>query len=575
LTDHRARPLSSRSRRATLAASALALGAASAVLALPAARAAYRPSFVARRFAVATDNRDASEAAAEVLRAGGNAADAAVAAALALGVVSNASSGFGGGGFATVCSAQGVCTFLDFREVAPSALTAEVLQRAPDPARASVVGGLAVGVPGEPAGLLELSRRFGHLPLARATAPAVALARRGFMVSGHLADRIGAERVNLALDRHLAGLFLPGGNPVAAGTRLRRPILARTLERYGREGERFVRGAFADAVAATVRGAGGVMTADDVRAYRPVERAPLARAFRDVTVVTAPPPSAGGIILLEALAWVEAMPAAQLLHGSSAYDHLLAEAFRGGFDDRARYVGDPGAGPSVADALLDPARLARRRAAFDPAHARPVVVIEPARDHGTTHLCVVDGSGMMVSLTTTVNLAFGARLAVPELDVVLNDEIDDFSLGTSGNNFGLASSRPNALAPGRRPVSSMSPTIVLRGRRPVACVGASGGPRIATATTQVLLNLVLHGMDPEAAVSAPRIHHQGLPDQLLVDAETPEDVRVGLRARGHQVSDQIVMPLGVAQSLQVREHDGRREVLAASDPRKGGLPAGE
>jgi gamma-glutamyltranspeptidase/glutathione hydrolase len=300
----------------------------------------------------------------------------------------------------------------------------------------------------------------------------------------------------------------------------------------------------------------------------------LSRPFRGFTVVTAPPPSAGGVILLETLALVDAQPSASLSHGSSAYDHVLAEAFRAGFDDRARYIGDPGEHASNADALLDPARLARRRAQFDPARARPVVVIEPARDHGTTHVCVVDADGMVVSLTTTVNLILGARFTVPDMDIVLNDEIDDFSIGTPGNNFGMAGSAANALVAGRRPVSSMSPTVILRDGRPVGCVGASGGPRIATATTQVLLNMVLHGMDPEAAVSSPRIHHQGTPNELLVDTDVPEDVRTALLARGHHVVE-TTTALAASQAIWIRDEHGVRTVQAASDPRKQGEPAGE
>jgi gamma-glutamyltranspeptidase/glutathione hydrolase len=576
MTNRRTRLFFPRAPRAVrTAAAALALGATAGVIALPVARAAFRAPFVAQHYAVATDSTEASRAGADVLGAGGNAADAAVAAALALGVVNNSSSGFGGGGFATICSPRGECTFLDFRETAPAALTPQVMQQAPDPSRAAIAGGLAVGVPGEPAGLLMLSQRFGRLALSRAAAPAVRLARGGFVVTAALAERAAGDRAELARDPGLARIFLPGGVPVAAGSRLRRPLLARTLERYGREGERFVHGAFADAVAQAVRGAGGVMTAADVRDYRPYERIPLRRPFRDLTVVTAPPPSAGGLILLETLAWIDGTPAEQLLHGSSAYDHLLAESWRGGFDDRARYVSDPGPNPSnVAEMLLDPARLARRRAAFDPARTGPVVVIEPARDQGTTHLCVVDREGMMVSLTTTVNLSFGARFTVPGMDVLLNDEINDFSLGTPNNNFGLATARPNALVPGNRPISSMTPTIVLRGGRPVACVGAAGGPRIATATTQVLLNLFVHGMHPEAAVSSPRVHHQGQPDRLLVEPEVPEDVRAALRARGHDVQETGRYPVGISQAIVVSEREGQRSVLAASDPRKGGLPAG-
>lgn len=565
------------SRTPTVAA--LCAGTAALVALVPAAFATFRPSFVARRYAVATDNAEASRAAAEVLRTGGNAADAAVAAALALGIASPSSSGFGGGAFATICTPRGECTFLDFRETSPAALTVERIRSASNTnPRASSVGALAVAVPGEPAGLIELARRFGRIPLARSVAPAVALARNGFTVTDFLATRVREDRANLAHDPHLNALFFPGNSPVEPGSRLRRPRLAATLERYGREGLRYVHGPFASAIAGTIASAGGVLTADDVRAYRPVERAPLRRTFRGYTVVTAPPPSAGGIILSQVLALLDTLPEAQRSHGSSAYDHALAEAFRWGFDDRARYVGDPGAtppsGPTMADRLLDPARLQQRISAFDPAHSRPVAPIEPPRDHGTTHFCVMDADGLTVSITTTVNLVFGSRLAVPSLDVILNDEIDDFSLGTAGNNFGLANSTPNALAPGRRPVSSMSPTIVLRDGRPVGCVGAAGGPRIATATTQVLLNMILHNMEPEAAVSSPRIHHQGTPATMLVDREVPEDVRVGLRARGYTVEESTT-PLAVAQALWVREVNGRREILAASDPRKNGAPAGQ
>jgi gamma-glutamyltranspeptidase/glutathione hydrolase len=526
---------------------------------------------------VATDNADASRAAADVLRAGGNAADAAVAAALALGVVSPSSSGFGGGGFALLCQPTGSrCTFVDFRETAPALLTRERVRAAADPARATQVGGLAVGVPGEPAGLLELSRRFGRRPLSVSVAPAARLAREGFAVSPFLAERLAQERPELQRNSAFAAVFSRGGAPFAAGERMRRPALARTLTRYGLEGERFIRGPLAESVADAVRAAGGVMTADDLRQYRPIERPALTGVFQGATIVTAPAPSAGGLIVLEALAQLEALGAggAAWTAGSSATTHALADAWRHGFDDRARYVGDPGEGRDPAVALLDRERLARRHRAFDPSHARPLVVIEPARDHGTTHLCVIDADGMAVSLTTTVNLAFGSRVVVPSMDVLLNDEIDDFSTGAAGNNFGLADSQPNALRAGRRPVSSMSPTIVLRDGRPVACAGASGGPRIATATTQVLANLLLHRMSVEAAVSAPRVHHQGAPDVLLVEPEVPEDVRVGLRARGYTVRESE-SPLAAATAIVVGDRGGQRAVFAASDPRKaGGAPDG-
>ncbi len=556
-------------RRATLA-----LLPVSAFLVIsPWAQGAYRPAVSAVHFAVATDHPEATRVAFDVLRAGGNAVDAAIAAALALGVASPASSGLGGGGFATVCQPDGRCTFIDFRETAPAAATVEAFRHAPDPRRATTIGGLAVAIPGEPAGLALLARRYGRFPLTRTAAGASRLARSGFVVVPALADRIRDDSANLVGDRWISSLFLRGGGPIPTGTRVRRPVLAATIERWARSPAQFIDRELAPLVSRNVRAAGGAITEADVRGYQPVERVPLSRAFRDWQIVTAPPPSAGGLIVLEVLAWIDAAPATMLAHGSSAYDHLLAEAFRAAFDDRARYVGDPGSGPSNVDALLAPARLARRRARFDPAHVSPVVVAEPAHDAGTTHVCVMDAGGTTVSLTTTINLAFGARLAVPTLDVLLNDEMFDFSLGISGGNFGLANGSPNTLAPGRRPVSSMAPTIVLRDHRPVGCVGASGGPRVATATTQVLLNLMAHGMDPEAAVSSPRIHHQGVPNVLNVEGEVPEDVRVGLRARGHDVHV-LDTGVGVAQAIWVRDGPRGRRVLAAADPRKGGLALG-
>jgi gamma-glutamyltranspeptidase/glutathione hydrolase len=533
----------------------------------------YRPAAVFRRHAVAADHTAASRAGEAVLRAGGNAVDAAVATALALGVVSPAASGFGGGGFAVICRPTGACVFVDFRETAPPGLTAEALARSPEGARASHVGGLAVAVPGEPAGLAYLARRYGRVPLARSVAPAVALARGGFAVTPYVAERARAGAADLARDPTLAGLWLPGGSPVAAGARVTRPLLAATLARYGREGDGYVRGAFAQAYAAAAQARGGVLTADDIAAYQPVERPVLTRSFGGRTIATASYPSAGGLVMLQALAMLEGAAPERLRPGSSAYYHLLAEAWRQGFDDRARYVGDPAnEGVVPPDALLEPARMARRRARIDPQRTSAVAPDEPPRDHGTTHLCAVDADGLMVSLTTTVNESFGARVAAPTLDVILNDEIDDFSLG-AGSSYGLAASRPNALAAGRRPVSSMTPTIVLEGGRPVACVGAAGGPRITTATTQVLLNLVLHGLDPEAALAAPRVHHQGAPAELRVEREVPEDVREALRARGHTVVEDP--SLAAAQALVVRGEGAERRVLAASDPRRDAHPAGQ
>jgi gamma-glutamyltranspeptidase / glutathione hydrolase len=552
--------------------SAFGVSALAVMLSVP-SWAFHRPTMEFRRYAVAADNTEASQAGEAVLRAGGNAVDAALATALALGVSSPASSGFGGGGFAIICRPNQPCVFVDFRESAPAALRAEMFANAPNPQRASHVGGLAVGVPGEPGGIAYMVQRYGRLPLARVVNPAVMLARNGFAVTPYLVARVRDVASELSLDPFLSRMWLPNNNPIAAGTRLRRPLLANTLARYGREGERYIHGDFARAYATAAQQRGGVITAEDIAAYRPIERPVLQRTFAGHTVVTASYPSAGGLVMLETLALMEGAPADRMRHGSSAYDHLLAESWRQGFDDRSRYVGDPAnAGVVAPDVLLDSARIARRRQRFDPLHTLPVTADEPPRDHGTTHLCAVDADGTFVSLTTTVNEPFGARVAAPTMDVVLNDQMDDFSLGT-GSSYGLAASRPNAMTPGRRPVSSMTPVIVLENGRPVGCVGAAGGPRITTTTTQVLLNLLVHGMDPEAAVSAARIHHQGTPAELRVEHEVPEDVREALRARGHTVVE--VDSLAVAQAIVVRGEGAARRVFAASDPRKGAFPAGQ
>jgi gamma-glutamyltranspeptidase/glutathione hydrolase len=408
-------------------------------------------------------------------------------------------------------------------------------------------------------------------------APAVALARRGFVVSPFVAERVGQERAELQRDPLLSSTFLPHGIAVTAGTRLRRPLLAATLERYGREGAAFVNGAFAQAVEQTVRREGGVLTAQDIIQYRPVERAVLQANFQGYSIATASAPSAGGMIVLQSLLQYEALLARNIAlpELSSSAFHALIDGWKHGFDDRARYVGDPGSQPSVILSLLEPARLAARHAGFLPERARSVVVSDPPRDHGTTHISVIDSEGMAVSLTTTVNLAFGARRAVAGMDVILNDEIDDFSLGTEANNFALAQSLPNALAPGRRPISSMSPVVVLRDGHPIACVGAGGGPRIATATTQLLIELLVHHRSPEAAIGAARVHHQGSPDVVQVEPEVTEDVRAGLRMRGYTVNE-ATGPLAVATIVMVGEQDHQRVLFAASDPRKlGGAPAGD
>jgi len=526
---------------------------------------------------VAADHRLASQAGARVLEEGGNAVDAVVAAALAAGVVQPAGSGLGGGGFAVVVLPDGTRAVLDFREVAPAEADRDIFVRAAAAGRpdASRVGGLAVAVPSEGLGLAELHRRYGRLPLARVVAPAEELARRGFDVGAHLAQALshgGSGPPSLA-----ASLFdgsHVGGVPTR-GERVRRARLASTLRAFARSDGQVMRsGWVAQDMVAAARAAGGVLSEQDLLDYTVRDRPPLVGHYRGWTVVTMPPPSSGGAVLLQVLGVLEGTPSASLEPGSSALWHLLAEACQHAFADRAQLMGDPDRVAVPVDRMLDPARIAAIRRAFDPEHTLPAeaygLPVDPGPDAGTQHISVLDDAGMAVSLTTTINTSFGSGVVGPRSGVLLNDEMDDF-VARPGvpNAYGLVGSEANAVSPGARPLSSMSPTVLIApdGRRLV--VGASGGPFIITATLQVIIDIVDLGMDPSAAVAAPRMHHQWQPKALMVDQGTPADVVSGLEARGHEVRR-----VEGFSAVQVVMQDGQGGEVGASDPRKGGWPAG-
>ena len=553
------------------------------------ARARSAPPLTSEAGVVAADNERASQVGASVLAAGGNAIDAAAATALALGVVSPLSSGIGGGGFALVYLAdEGETYALDFRESAPAALTPEafVVDGEPEP-ELSRSGGLAVGVPGEIAGLDVMVERFGALPLARAILPACELAHKGFQLGWFVADRAGffASRVENA--EELAPWLYPGGEPAARGELVRRPRLARTLAYIARHGaDGFYRGPVARDIVDTVRADGGVMTLDDLAGYEVIDREPLVGSYRDHTLVTFPLPSSGGIVLLQALGILEAYEEATGFdltsrpHGSSATVHVLTEALKHAFADRARYLGDEDKARRAAAALLRPERLAELASRIDPDGVSPPEAYGHADlgeaadlgtgDAGTSHLCVVDRHGNAVALTTTINHYYGAKLVADRTGIVLNNEIDDFAIAPGAENlFGLVQAETNLVGPGKRPLSSMSPTLVFEGDRLVGCFGGSGGPRIISNTFHAILNVFAYGMDAAEAVSAPRFHHQWSPDVLRIESAS-EDVIEALKARGHTVesSDWI----NTVQAIAIRD-DGVRE--AASDPRKGGAPAAE
>jgi gamma-glutamyltranspeptidase/glutathione hydrolase len=557
-----------------------ALVGLAALLSSSAAVAASHPPLTTRGGIVAADHPDAAKVGARALAKGGNAADAAAATAFALGVLNPMSSGIGGGGFALVYVAdENKVYVLDFREVAPGAVTPDHYK--PDgelDTSLSSRGGLAVAVPGEVAGLEKLVERFGRKPFAHAVKPAERLARKGFRVRWLLANSAaywGKQKMKDPWFRKWLA-------PLSKGDRAKRPKLAKALSTIGKKGARgFYRGWVAKDIVAAVKKRGGVMTLDDLADYEVIEREPLWGEWRGMKLATMPLPSSGGLIVLAALGILEGTgyDLGDFGAGSSMYLHVVGEALEHAFADRARFLGDVGHTKVSMKDFLAPARLkkiAKRISRFgvldhddygDASLGKSAVVVD---DAGTSHLCVVDADGNAVALTTTVNLSFGAKVVAPRSGIVLNDEMDDFSLQAGvPNMFGLVQSDANLVGGGKRPLSSMSPTLVFEDDRVVGCVGGSGGPRIISNTVQVLLNVFVHGMDVRAAVEAPRVHHQWVPDELFIEKAVAQDVVSLLRERGHNVHDNWSVTSSI-QAIIVRD-DGTRE--AASDPRKGGAPA--
>jgi gamma-glutamyltranspeptidase/glutathione hydrolase len=537
-----------------------------ALLAGAGAQAADKPG----RAAIASAHTLATQAGFEVIAAGGNAFDAAVAVAAALSVVEPQSSGIGGGGlFLLHRAADGKQVLLDARETAPGAVDAnDYLDANGQPDRDhSTNGPLSAAIPGEPAALVWLAQHYGKLPLAKSLAPAIRLARDGFQPDARMLGRIGMRKDVIARYPASAALYLDNGEVPKAGWTFKSPDLARVLERIAAHGnDGFYRGETAKTLVDGVRAAGGRWSLEDLASYTVKERAPIAFDYRGWQIVTAPPPSSGGIAL------------AEMLNILSGYDlgkldrvhrvHLIVEAMRRAYRDRAEYLGDPDYVKMPVAELTSPLYAAGLRASIHPDKATPSALLPPymAPPQGThtTHFSIIDAAGNMVSATQTVNLPFGSAFVVPGTGFVLNDEMDDFALvAGKPNAYGLVGGDANAPKPGHRPLSSMTPSLVIGADR-VGVIGTPGGSRIITMVLEGILAFI-DGETPEQFVANPRFHHQYLPDVISAEKGvfTPAEVKA-LEAMGHTVNDGE-RPWGFMNAVSWNKKTG--EMHAGSDPR--------
>jgi gamma-glutamyltranspeptidase/glutathione hydrolase len=535
-----------------------------------------------RTAAVAMPDRYGAQAAVEILEQGGNAIDAAIAATFALGVSYPIAGNIGGGGF-LVARINGESVFLDFREKAPLAADRDMYldEQGEFVQRRSIVGALAVGVPGTVKGMQLAHQRFGSLPWADLLQPAIRFANEGFIVAPKLAkerdDAVGFFAGEVNFFRHFEGMN--------AGGVFQQPALAATLQRIAQDPDDFYQGRIAAQIVAQMKRDGGLISAQDLRDYTAVWREPLIAPWRGHQLLSTPPPSSGGIALAQLLIMRDAASThfRGVEHNSATYIHLLAEIEKRVFADRGDYLGDPDFVDVPVAELTDPEYLRRRAMQINAEAISPAREVQPGLESpDTTHFSVMDGDGNAVSLTYTLNWEFGSGVVVEGAGFLLNDEMDDFSAKPGvPNKFGVVGGDMNAIAPGKRMLSSMTPTIILRDGTPVVVVGTPGGSTIFTSVFQVVLNLFDYGMDADAAVAATRFHHQ-LPAAGLIRYDGDRSIDPELRRRleqfGYQVEANSWGTLGDVQ-LIVKTPEGKVE--AAADPRRWGrsalvsLPASE
>jgi gamma-glutamyltranspeptidase/glutathione hydrolase len=552
-------------------------------------RAAYTPpaadsvhAVPAKHGLVVAQEKIAARIGADILKRGGNAIDAAVATGFALAVTYPRAGNIGGGGFMVIhLAARNEDVAIDYRETAPAAATPGMFLGAdgkPDPAK-SRDSALGVGVPGTVAGLSLALEKYGSgkFSLAELLQPAIRLAREGFVVTDDLADTLPQWYRRLARWPSSIKVFgRPDGSSLREGDRLTQPELAATLEAIAAQGpDGFYRGAVAAKLAKAVSDAGGIMTPEDLKSYQAVIRTPVRGLYRGYDIVSMPLPSSGGTVLLETLNILEAYPLGEMKQGSAASLHLLIEAMKRGYADRARYLGDPAFVNAPLATLLAKDYAAKQRASIDPNRATPSAEIltapSPHEGSNTTHFSVVDRDGNAVANTYTLNFSYGVGLVAEGTGVLLNNELDDFTAAPGASNaFGLVGYEANLPGPGKRPLSSMSPTIVEKDGKVVLVTGSPGGSRIISTVLQVIVNVLDYKMDIAAAVAAPRLHHQWLPDQVSVEPGFSPDVLAALAAKGHHIVESA--GYSSANSILVTPTG----LLGAPDPRtRGAEAAGE
>ncbi|MFA5508521.1 MAG: gamma-glutamyltransferase [Vulcanimicrobiota bacterium] len=559
---------SSHRRRMALLLSALFLSTLWSVQAQPLLEKNQHISRRAEHAMVVSGEPLATQVGNTILQGGGNAVDAAVAVALSLAVTLPRAGNLGGGGFAMILDQEGQVHALDFRETAPGATHREFYL---DQRHTSRRGASAVGVPGTVAGLWEMHQKFGVIPWNKLVEPARRLAQEGFPTSAWLADGVTSSQELLGAYPATRKIFMPAGEPPKIGSLFRQRDLGATLKRLSRGPSDFYTGKTAELLVEGVQAAGGVLSREDLAGYKAVWRKPLSGDFRGYQVWSMPPPSSGGLHLLQMLELTERLDSKPATHNSAAHLHLVAEAMRLAYRDRARHLGDPDFVDVPVEELLSPEylqtqyELIPQEKAGDSEELAPELFHNPVPESpDTTHFNVVDKDGMAVSFTYTLNFSYGSGFMAPGTGVLLNNEMDDFNARPGEPNaYGLIGSSANDVEAGKRPLSSMTPTLITKDGRFFAAIGAPGGSRIITGVFQAVFNLLAYGLNAQTSVSAPRIHHQWYPDKICYEFGISADSIKLLESWGHKCE-----PIyAVAHVLSiVRDPEGHLE--AGLDPRR-------